>query len=139
MSRRMSESVKGFGLRLKQIRESLKLSPWEMSKRLGIEVTTYYKNENQTSYPCYQSLKVLHNDFGISMDWFFFNRGPMYFKEKETITTVSPLQALISELETTVPDIKEMLESMLRDGVFRHETMLNYFKYKNKPEPSTSS
>jgi hypothetical protein len=44
----------------------------------------------------------------------------------------------VSELEAVVPDINEMLESMTRDGVFRHEMMLNYFKYKNKEEPAKS-
>jgi transcriptional regulator with XRE-family HTH domain len=140
------------GKRLKKLRLELKYSKKQMAQRLGINLNSYYKNENGTSFPWIYSLYRLHKDFGISMDWLIFDYGPMYLKEKEP--EKPPEEELAKELaikaeaakeaeqeeakkpwwEETMPDAKELLEYMAQDPLFRYKVFLYLYKYKEKKE-----
>jgi transcriptional regulator with XRE-family HTH domain len=138
MTYKRSHITSGYGNRLKHVRTTLNYSPGQMASKLGIEITTYYKNESEATFPGFNTLNTLQKDYAISIDWLLFNKGPMYFSEKNYTTPApSPLQRAISELETIIPDIKDLLEHMSHDEVLRYETMLNFYKYKNKTNPET--
>jgi transcriptional regulator with XRE-family HTH domain len=68
--------------RLKKIRRQIGCDKKEMAARLGVTTSGYYKNEHGETLPSVSSLKRLSDDFNISMDWFFFNKGPMHYEEK---------------------------------------------------------
>jgi len=138
MTYKKSHSNSGYGSRFKHIRTSLQYSTSQMARKLGIANTTYYKNENEDSFPGFDTLNILQKECNISIDWLLFNKGPMYFSEKNyTTPPLSPLQQTTAELETILPDIKDLMDHMIRDEVLRYETMLNFYKYKNKTNTET--
>jgi len=136
------------GKRLKKIRLELKYSKKQMAQRLGVNLNSYYKNENGTSFPWLYSLYRLHKDIGISMDWLIFDYGPMYLKEKEPGKPAK--EELVKELaikaeqakeagqegvkkpwwEETMPDAKDLLEYMAQDPLFRYKVFVYLYKYK---------
>ncbi|MCX6580156.1 MAG: helix-turn-helix transcriptional regulator [Candidatus Aminicenantes bacterium] len=71
-------------LRLKKIRETLGISPVDMTKRIGTYRTNYYKYENGRSFPHFTVLARLGNNLGVSLDWLILDKGPMFFKEKDS-------------------------------------------------------
>jgi transcriptional regulator with XRE-family HTH domain len=146
------------GVKLKKLREQLNYSPKEMGARLGVTRTAYWKNENGRAFPGYQSLKRLSDDYDISMDWFIFNKGPKYYKEKEREKELEELKKELEmekmknaeleaegetgadENETSAeekaagmemnPEVKELLAHMERIPVLYHEVMLHFHKFK---------
>jgi transcriptional regulator with XRE-family HTH domain len=127
--------LKSVGQRLKEIRIKLNYTPDWMASKLEIDRTTYYRDENGESLPGLESLNYLHKYFGVSMDWFLFGTGPMYYKEKEQ---AKPPEVIIETkphpLEELMPDVKELWDYMVQDPQLRHETMLNFYKYKERKE-----
>lgn len=140
------------GKRLKKLRLELKYSRKQMAQGLGINLNSYYKNENGTSFPWIYSLYRLHKDFGISMDWLIFDYGPMYLKEKElekpseeelakalAIQTEEAKKAGQEEVkkpwwEESMPDARELLEFMAKDPLFRYKVFLYFYEYKEKKD-----
>ena len=123
MAKKDRALLQGAGLRLRKIREQLQLSRVEMATRMGIKPVGYYKNENGETFPRLSSLARLEKDFDISMDWFMFNKGTMFFKDKqpgkkEEIKTPNGV-------ETT-----ELFKQMEQDPRLRHELLAYYYKYK---------
>jgi transcriptional regulator with XRE-family HTH domain len=140
------------GKRLKKLRLELKYSKKQMAQRLGINLNSYYKNENGNSFPWLYSLYRLHKDFGISMDWLIFDYGPMYLKEKEpgkpseeelakqlAIKAEEVKEAEQEEVkkpwwEQSMPDARGLLEYMAQDPLFRYKVFLFFYEYKEKKE-----
>lgn len=115
--------LQGAGLRLREIREQLRLSRVEMAARMGIKPNSYYKNENGETFPSLRSLSLLQKDFDISMDWFIFNKGTIFFKEKQPG----------KKEEATAPggiEMAELFNQMEQDPQLRHELLAYYYKYK---------
>ena len=55
--------IRSTGNRLKKVRHHLEYSRFEMARRLGIAKVTYDKNENGGSFPNFNTLKILSNDY----------------------------------------------------------------------------
>jgi transcriptional regulator with XRE-family HTH domain len=136
------------GKRLKKLRLELKYSKKQMAQRLGINLNSYYKNENGTSFPWIYSLFRLHKDFGVSMDWLIFDYGPIYLKEKEPEKPSQEELAIKMEeakkaeqekvkkpwWEESMPDAGELLEYMAHDPLFRYKVFLYFYEYKENKE-----
>ncbi len=108
-------------MKLKQLREIFNITSKEMARRLGVTRTTYWKNEGGGAFPAFRSLKVLMDDFDISMDWFIFDKGPMYFKEKVKAEEIVTLRKNLelekqknTEFESQKQEIVEVKEELER-------------------------
>lgn len=128
--------IHGAGRRLNRIRQQLKCSPVEMAARLGIGLNGYYKNEHEETIPSPKTLYQLQKEYGISMDWFLFGKGPERFKDKpveETSRKEAETETNKSAAKEKVhPEIKDLLDHMEQDSLLRHEIMVYFYKYKEK-------
>jgi transcriptional regulator with XRE-family HTH domain len=94
--------------RLLQFRDLMRWSPTDMASKIGISVGAYYKNENGLTFPNLNSLDHMQRDLNISMDWFIFNKGPMFYseKEKENLPVVSEEKK--PGIQEIIPDVQEL-------------------------------
>jgi transcriptional regulator with XRE-family HTH domain len=130
-------------LRLKAIREQIGCTPVQMATRLGITPGAYRKYETGKNFPFRNTLKRLADDFNISMDWLFFSKGPMYYKEKgqKEKELEEEVKKLTAELEealkggTTSTEMRELLEYMKQTPVFYHKVMLFFREYQTENPP----
>ncbi|MCX6584433.1 MAG: helix-turn-helix transcriptional regulator [Candidatus Aminicenantes bacterium] len=81
--------LQDIALRLKKIRETLRFSPVDMTKRIGTYRTNYYKYESATSFPHFAVLTRLGNNLGVSLDWLILAKGPMFYKENRKINAIA--------------------------------------------------
>jgi transcriptional regulator with XRE-family HTH domain len=119
--------LRNIGVKLGDIRESLKLKNFEMADLLSTYRTSYLRYESGVTSPQMITLYRLGITYDISMDWLLLDRGPMHYKEKE----------LSSESKTpSIPpialerDVKELLENMEKSPLLRHEILLMFYKFK---------
>jgi len=137
------------GLKLKTLREQQKLSQTEMAARLGVTVSGYSKNEKGENKPGIVMLHRLWERFDLSMDWLFFDEGPRTRKEKKK--REAELEQELEELKRGLaaqretdeqgwqeraaalelkPEVKELLEQMVRIPMLYYQIMLSYQKFK---------
>ncbi|MCP4157539.1 MAG: helix-turn-helix transcriptional regulator [bacterium] len=107
--------------KLLQIREHFRYTRPQMASFLRISESSYYKNEKAETFPALVALQQLAGGLDISMDWFLFEKGPMYFKDKVKM-------AGVPEYTKIMPDVKELLNAMVDDPQLRYEVMLNFHK-----------
>lgn len=110
-----------------------------MATRLGITPGAYRKYETGKNFPFRNTLKRLADDFNISMDWLFFNKGPMYYKEKgqkekELEEERMNLEKMTKEIAAG-PGVTELLEYMKQTPVFYHKLMLFFRDYQTENPP----
>jgi len=103
MDSRKKEILKAVAIRLRKVREQLGYSPKEMAFRLEVSPGAYNKNEKGVNFPWLDTQRRLLEDFDISMDWFLFNKGTMFYKEKD-------VREKEKELEQTVEELRRRLE-----------------------------
>jgi transcriptional regulator with XRE-family HTH domain len=149
------------------LRRQLGYSRPEMAERFGITSNALGKNEHGESFPNTQTLHRLASDFDISMDWLFFNKAPMYHKEKKPMEELEQeMGELQKELEVArqqiavnakekpleseemgtaavlqlAPDIRELVEQMGKIPLLHHEILAYFhrFKMENKDLPDAS-
>jgi transcriptional regulator with XRE-family HTH domain len=148
--RKVSQEI---GLKLKKLREQEKWSQAEMASRLGLTPSGYLKNERGENTPGIVTLQRLWEKFDLTMDWLFFDEGPQYRKEKKK--RENQLEQELEELKRELaaqretdekgwqekaaalelkPEVKELLENMVRIPMLYHQIMLSYqtFKVENK-------
>ncbi|MCP4155248.1 MAG: helix-turn-helix transcriptional regulator [bacterium] len=123
--------------KLKHLRKNLDYSGPKMASLLGISANLYHKYETGYTFPSLFCQKRLTEKLGISLDWFIFNKGPMYFKEKnpDAETNAAPGDKEPDYL-ALMPDVKELLAAMTDDPMLRYEVMLNFHKYLKKTKES---
>jgi len=112
--------MQDIALRLKKIRETLGISPVDMTKRIGTYRTNYYKYENAKSFPHFTVLGRLGNNLGVSLDWLILDKGPMFYKEKDYNNTLAALP----------PEIQELVTEMEQVPVLKYEILLNFHRFK---------
>ena len=78
----MKDLTKEVAYKMRKIRQSLRLSNSQMAAKLGVERSTYNRNEEGRTLPGISTLLKLGNYYDISLDWLLRNKGPMYCKEK---------------------------------------------------------
>ncbi|MCP5106409.1 MAG: helix-turn-helix transcriptional regulator [bacterium] len=114
------------GARMRRIRKMLNHTRPDMAVELGINRSSYYKNETGESFPGTNTLYWLQRKYDISMDWLIFNKGPMYFKEKSAPAAKKP------GLDEQSPEVGQLLENMEQDPRLKHEILAYFFKYQKK-------
>jgi transcriptional regulator with XRE-family HTH domain len=136
------------GVRLRKIREQLGYTRPEMAERLGMSAGGYRKNESGECFPNAKSLFRLSSEYDVSMDWLFFNKGPMYRKEikrledqgraeaegleQQLADCNAQLQGLEQEtavLRQAAPEVKEMVLYMEQNPILYHELMLYFHRF----------
>ncbi len=133
-ARKMAGTVVAIGRRLAFFRQQMRLTTLELSQRLGIKISSYYKNENGTTLPPLTSLNRLQKDFDLSMDWLLFNKGHMLFSRKKQAdqAALEALKEAPKGIEAT-PEVRELLDDMKTDPLLKHEILAYYYKYKTDP------
>ena len=75
--------MRGLGSRLHQLRLHLQFSRGKMADKLGLHPNTVNRYERDDTIPGMVPLSRLQKDYDVSMDWLLFNKGPMFFREKD--------------------------------------------------------
>ncbi len=120
------------GARLRIIRKTLNHTRPDMAVELGLNRSSYYKNETGESFPGTNTLYWLQKKYDISMDWLIFNKGPMYYKQK------TPPEKKTSLVEQST-EVQQLLNTMEQDPRLKHEILAYFFKYQGKSKPSPSN
>jgi transcriptional regulator with XRE-family HTH domain len=116
--------------RLIHLRKLLGLTRQQMAKRLGVSDNAYGKNETGDTLPGYHSLYKLRHDFGISMDWFLFGDGDMYYKDPQEILPALPTEA--PPESALAADVRDMLEKMEHTPELHYSMMLYFHRFKKE-------
>jgi transcriptional regulator with XRE-family HTH domain len=145
--------LQGAGLRMRKVREQLGYTRREMAQHLGITVNGYRKNESGECFPNTKSLFQLSTEYGISMDWLFFNNGPMYLKEMKRLqdldktepelshqladckAKLASLEQETAEIRQATPEIKEMVIQMGQNPILFHELLLHFHQFVKENPP----
>jgi transcriptional regulator with XRE-family HTH domain len=94
------------GEKLAQLRKLKDYSRPQMASYLGISGSGYNKNEYGTTFPALESLFRLAMEDNISLDWFFFSKGPMKYNEKERTAEIEELK---KQLGGEIEELKKQL------------------------------
>lgn len=116
---------KDLGQRLGQLRETLELSRNKVAGMLNVHRGSLQRNEEGKALPEISTLFKLSETFDVSMDWLFFNKGPMFYKQKtaeEKEREQNPINALPEEY-------RELLEHMEKLPVLRYEILLQFRRF----------
>ncbi|MDQ1355601.1 MAG: Helix-turn-helix protein [Acidobacteriota bacterium] len=114
------KSVRAISGKFKYVREMLRISPNSMAARMGVSRSSYDKYEYGGAFPSTLGLKVLANDFNISLDWLIAGKGPMIYKEKTGLT---------ADMADVNSDVKALLADMERIPLLRYEVLTHYHKF----------
>jgi len=132
------KTLRAVGERLKQLREHLDYSRQKMGALLDLTANGYGKNENGETFLSIASLRGLSKDLNVSMDWLLFNRGSMFFPEQtaEEKEPVKMEEEKAPGIKDSMPDVRQLLDYMEQDSLFRHEVLVYFFKHKKENEPA---
>lgn len=134
----MKDLTKEVAYKMRKIRQSLKCSNSQMAAKLGVERSTYNRNEEGRTLPGISTLLKLGNYYDISLDWLLRNKGPMYCKEKivekeKEVKIEEPKPDPFAKvLETLGDEAKELLEHMERIPLLRYEVLVLFHKFKEE-------
>lgn len=164
------KDLKGIASRVTAIRSQLKLTRPQMAEALNISYNAYTKYERALNLPSLKIQAILAEKFDISMDWLLLNKGSMHFSEIEKALQENRVlkqeQEKLTEQEkqkeiekqkqelnkepvlspdaviVTSPDIKELLQYMEDNPLFKHQLLTYFYRFKQgKPgnqEPEES-
>jgi transcriptional regulator with XRE-family HTH domain len=120
MTKSRQEWAQEFGVKLREVRLSLGLTITKMAARLGLDRTSYVRNEAGRTMPGLFTFIGVGRMFNISLDWLLLNRGGKAYEG----------DAPKRPIENVSLEIQEMVEEMNRTPSLRHELLAHYFKYK---------
>lgn len=143
------------GDKLVQLRKKFNYSRDQMAGHFGVSRSAYYKNEVGMALPALSTLYRLAMENNLSMDWFLFGKGPMYYDEKEKTREIEELKKQLElernkqveqeagdEKEKKAPlaagdmklEIKELFEHMEAVPLLYYEILAYFqrFKVENK-------
>ena len=72
------------GLRLKDIRQKLKMTQQQLGDKLGINGSAVGKYENGISFPTGKMLDLLASQYNVSMDYLLCGRGTLFYDDEDT-------------------------------------------------------
>jgi transcriptional regulator with XRE-family HTH domain len=125
-----------------------------MARRLGISSAAYYKNETGDTIPNTATLSRMEKEYDISMDWFLFGKGAVYYsKERQRVAVLEKeLEAVKKELEQereklaakekeleVRQELRQLIEYMDRDPLLYHELMAYFERFKRANRESVES
>jgi transcriptional regulator with XRE-family HTH domain len=121
------KTLESISSRLRQIRQQLGCGQYRMAQMIGIGEMTYGKNERGLHLPTTRHLMALHHRLGISIEWFLFGHGPMYWEEIRDKKDDHLDDSFARE-------VNEMISLMERIPLLHHSIMMHYqqFKIDNK-------
>ncbi len=126
-------SFTGTASRITAIRQKSGLNRPQMAEKLGISRNGYGKYELGHHCPPAHIQRKLALEFGIALDWFLLNRGPMHF------STVQQALEDSKQLEQQLEDNKQ-LKRQLEESTAQNrelEQELNTLREAIPPEPAT--
>jgi transcriptional regulator with XRE-family HTH domain len=123
---RKKEFAQAIGAKLEKIRKAMNLSPVNMAAALNIRRVTYSRNKNGRTIPHFFTLYNLGKQFGISMDWFILDEGPMQRSEKMTGDKMANAHSLLPT------EIKELLDHMDKIPMLRYEILAQFHRFKEE-------
>jgi transcriptional regulator with XRE-family HTH domain len=143
------ELLKTISLKLLNLRKKMELSRPKMAGKIGLAVSSYYKNETGLNGPDVVTLHKLAERFKLSLDWLIMDRGEETYKSRAEIKNEAKeefeaaLKAEAASEPEPVPepekealreDLKELMEHMDSIPLLRYEvlTMFHKFKESNK-------
>ena len=127
--------VKETGYKLRKLRESKKWTHREIAEHLDLDKSSYSRYEDGSIPPRFTTLCKLGTDFGLSLDWFILNRGPMHYEEigkKLKVAEEVKKEPEPSPLDDLSDDVIEMLEHMKQIPTLRYEVLLFFHKFKKE-------
>jgi transcriptional regulator with XRE-family HTH domain len=114
------------GSRLLELRKHYGCSQREMAEKVELSINTYRKNEMGINYPSVLIIDRLRNRLGVSLEWYLFGRGPVFWAD------------VIDAREKSAPDgvlgqeIEEMTGMMKEVPLIRHAILLYFQELKVK-------
>jgi len=117
-----------FGIRLRQLRETQDLTGKKMAEMLQIDRVALQRHEAGQWSPEYPVLLRLCDAFDVSMDWLLFNKGPMFYKQKE-LDAKSAAAEKNDCMKALKEEYRELLEYMEKFPVLRYELLLQFQKF----------
>jgi transcriptional regulator with XRE-family HTH domain len=114
------------GGRLQELRKHYRLSQIEMAEKLGISINTYRMNDASKCYPSVLILGRLRNRLGVSMEWYLFGRGPMFWAD------VVGAGKKIHPDDLFGHEMEEMTKIMKKVPLVRHALLLYFQELKMK-------
>ncbi len=119
-------------MNLRKMREQLGFSRVKMASLFQVSPSAYYRNENGHTLPSGKSLRLLTEEYDVSMDWLLFSKGPMFYKEKQPGKERGTTPEVRVEVKELPPDIRELTETMERVPLLYHEILAYFQKFKVK-------
>ncbi len=122
-----------FGLRLRQLREGQDLSGKKMAEMLHIDRVSLLRHEAGQWLPEYPILQTISDTFNVSMDWLLFNKGPMFYNQKELEAKAAAAKQEAAEkhdcMKALKEEYRELLDYMEKFPVLRYELLLQFQKF----------
>jgi len=112
------------GSRLKKIKLHFSYNRGQISKIMGISPITYTRNESGEQLPTTRSIMALHSRLGVSLEWFLFERGPMFWKPEGAKSWE------IGLADRLPPELNDMIELMNKIPLLNHSIMLHFQELK---------
>ncbi len=126
-NRDVAKQIVDIGRRLESFRKTLGITATELSQKLGMKVSSYYKNESGATLVRLASLNRLRRDYNLSVDWLYFGKGEMYLGRREAV------ESAVAEKPSrngATSEVRELLDHMEKDVLLKHEVMAFFYKYK---------
>ncbi|MCK4764763.1 MAG: helix-turn-helix transcriptional regulator [Candidatus Aminicenantes bacterium] len=118
------ELRKEISIRFKKMRDALGFSQEKMGANMGAARPSIANYERGDAFPNLESIKMLANNFDISLDWLIAEKGPMFFAGKAQ-------QEAGVDREELPDNIGEIFDIMLRVPAVRYGMLSYFYKMKN--------
>jgi transcriptional regulator with XRE-family HTH domain len=122
--KKKSKGIEVYGKKLLQLRKHFDYTQEKMAATMKITLSSYKKNELGQHLMSTPGLMALHHRLGISLEWFLFNRGEMFWKTKETVSVEKQV------LDPFTLELNEMISLMKGIPIIHHRVMLYFQELK---------
>ncbi len=132
------------GNRLMKVRKEFKLHKREMASRLMVSHSTYHRYETDRALPGIEVFTKLFVDFGVSLNYLLFGKGPVYWKDipsSKELSTKNSTNGTVKGNQTgqeLAPEIKELIEYLEKEPVLRYDILGTYHRYKEQKEKTSN-
>ncbi len=122
------ENIKTIGLRLKEIRNTLRIKQKDLAAALDIAGCYLSELEHGKGNPCHAFFYKLSTRFGVSLDYLFLGEGDMFLKSK---TLKDKEKELENEKTMTIESLTRLIDI---SPMFKYQVLgfAAKFKYDNE-------
>ena len=92
-------SAKMIGPRLKELRQSMKLSQWKMAELLCVSQSSIDRYERNTARPTAENFLVYADYFDVSLDYLIRGRSSSLPGDADVTQLKSDIEKLVKQLE----------------------------------------